>query len=176
MGSHALLLLPYIRMGVCNLCYAFRNSPRPRCSVLELAISMADMRSVSKANGRESATWNTSLLDLLLVYSVASHRSIFKTIIIKALKWKPSAQFAHNYTINVSSKCSNIFSHRSSIFEGRHIDRQSSKVDTSIFEGRHIDLRRLEGRNIAPTTQHRTDIPTIRHRILSTTALHNYYT
>ena len=88
---------------------------------------------------------------------------------MKALRCKPSAQFAYNYTINVLSKCSNIISHRSSVFkgrhndhrssrtsiihlrrsthlssilEGRHIDRRSSKVDTSIFEGRHIDLRR----------------------------------
>ena len=66
-----------------------------------------------------------------------------------------------------------------SISEGRHIelrrlthrdiDRRSSKGDTSIFESRHIDLRKsphrfskIEGRNITPT---------IRHRILSTTAL-----
>ena len=61
--------------------------------------------------------------------------------------------------------------HRSSIFEGRHIIHRSSKVDTSIFESRHIDHRRsthrsskIEGVNIAPT---------IRHRILSTTALHS---
>ena len=79
-----------------------------------------------------------------------------------------------------------------SIFEGRHIDlrklthrfskvdtsivdlrrstHRSPKVDISIFENGYIDLRRLthrsskiEGGNIAPT---------IRHRILSTTALH----
>ena len=85
--------------------------------------------------------------------------------------------------------------HRSSkvdtvIFESRHIDRRSSKVDTSIinlrkstyrsskvdtsiFESRHIDHRRsthqsskIEGVNIAPT---------IRHRILSTTALRSIY-
>ena len=71
-----------IRMGVCKLCYAFRNSPRPRCSVLELAFSTAEIRSFSKANGRLSATWNTSLLDLLLVYRAASHSSNYKTIII----------------------------------------------------------------------------------------------
>ena len=53
MESHALLL--YIRMGVCKLCYAFHNSPRPRCSVLELAFSTTEMRSFSKANGRLSA-------------------------------------------------------------------------------------------------------------------------
>ena len=94
---------------------------------------------------------------------------------MKALKCKPSAQFAYNYTINVSSKCSNIISHRSSVFEGRQRHR-SSKVGTSfidlrksthrssrsthqssIFEGRHIDLRRLKAEtlhrqpNIAPT-------------------------
>ena len=51
----------------------------------------------------------------------------------------------------------------------RDIDRRSSKGDTSIFESRHIDLQKsthrfskIEGRNITPT---------IRHRILSTTAL-----
>ena len=73
---------------------------------------------------------------------------------MKALKCKPSAQFAYNYSINVLSKCSNIISHQSSIFESRHIyhlsskvDRQSSKVNTSIFEGRHIDLRRLTHRS-----------------------------
>ena len=111
-------------------------------------------------------------------------------IIMKALKCKPSAQFAYNYIINVSSKCGNIISHRSSVFEGRHnaidlrhIDRRSLKVDTSKVDTSISDLRRsthrsskIEGRNIAPTIQHRADIPTIRHRILSTTALHNYYT
>ena len=101
------------------------------------------------------------------------------------------------YSINVLSKYSSLISHRPSIFEGRHIDHRSSKIDTSItdlrrsthqspiFEGRHVDLRRsthrsskgatsmkIEGRNITPT---------IRHRILSTTALqflrvdHRYY-
>ena len=46
----AVLYLYNIRMGagVCNLCLAFRNSSRPRCSVLELAFS--------KAKGRLSAT------------------------------------------------------------------------------------------------------------------------
>ena len=100
-------------------------------------------------------------------------------VLMKALKCKPSAQFAYNYTINVLSKCSNIISHRSSVFEvdttaidlrrsihlssileGRHINRRSSKVDTSIFEDRR--------------QKHRTDIPTIRHRILSTMAIHSY--
>ena len=102
------------------------------------------------------------------------------------------------YSINVLSKYSSLISHRPSIFEGRHIDhrssifevntsisegrhidlrrsthrdidRRSSKGDTSIFESRHIDLRKsphqfskIGGRNITPT---------IRHRILSTTAL-----
>ena len=100
------------------------------------------------------------------------------------------------YSINVLSKYSSLISDRPSIFEDRHINHRSSKVDTSIidlrrsthrspkvdtsiFEGRHIvtsiaerryiDLRKsphrfskIEGRNIAPT---------IRHRILSTTAL-----
>ena len=107
---------------------------------------------------------------------------------MKALECKPSAQFAYNYTINVSSKCGNIISHRSSVFEGRHnaIDLRRSanrssifESHTSIFEGRHIDHRsssKIEGGNHAPTTQHRADISTIRHRILSTAALHNYYT
>ena len=59
---------------------------------------------------------------------------------MKALKCKPSGQlFAYKYTINVLSKCSNIISHRSSVFKGRHNDHRSSKVGTSIFEGRHID-------------------------------------
>ena len=70
------------RMGVCKLCYAFRNSPGPRCSILELAFSTAEIRSFSMANGRLSVTWNTSLLDLLLVYRAASHSSNCKTIII----------------------------------------------------------------------------------------------
>ena len=61
MGSHAVAV---IRMGVCKLCYAFRNSPGPRCSVLELAFSTAEIISFLKANCRLSATWNTSLLDL----------------------------------------------------------------------------------------------------------------
>ena len=67
---------------------------------------------------------------------------------MKALKCKPSVQFAYNYTINVLSKYSNIIPHRSSVFEGRHNDDRSSKVGTSI-----IHLRRsthlssiLEGR------------------------------
>ena len=38
--------------------------------------------SFSKASGRLNATWNTSLLDLLLVYRAASHSSNCKTIII----------------------------------------------------------------------------------------------
>ena len=88
--------------------------------------------------------------------------------IMKALKCKPSVQFAYNYTINVLSKCSNIISHPGSIIglRGRHnghrsskvgtsiihlrrsthlssiLEGRSSNVDTSIFEGRHIDLRR----------------------------------
>ena len=78
-------------------------------------------------------------------------------ILMKALKCNPSAQFAYNYTINVSSKCGNIISHRSSVFEGRHkaIDLRSSAHRSSIFESRHIGLRRsthrssiFEGRHI----------------------------
>ena len=41
--------------------------------------------------------------------------------LMKALKCKPSAQFAYNYTIimiNVLSRCCIIISHRSSILEG----------------------------------------------------------
>ena len=97
--------------------------------------------------------------------------------LMKALKCKPSAQlFAYKYTINVLSKCSNIISHRSSVFEGRRNDHRSSKVGTSIIhlrrsilEGRHIDPSSsiFESRYIdlrRPTTQHRTDIPIIRYR------------
>ena len=52
------------------------------------------------------------------------------------------------------------------IFESRHIDRRSSKVDTLIIDLRKSTHRssKIEGVNIAPT---------IRHRILSTTALHS---
>ena len=98
------------------------------------------------------------------------------------------------YSINILSKYSSLISHRPSMFEGRHIDYRSSKVDTSItdlrrsthrsskvntsisegrhvtsiFESRHIylsskvDASKIEGGNITPT---------IRRRILSTTAL-----
>ena len=91
--------------------------------------------------------------------------------------------FTYNYSINVLSKCSSIISHRPSIFEGRHTNHRSLKVDTSIINLRRsthrsskvdtsiVDLRRstqrsskIEGGNIAPT---------IHHRILSTTALHS---
>ena len=122
------------------------------------------------------------------------------------------------YSINVLSKYSSLISHRPSIFEGRHIDHRSSKVNTSISDGRHIDLRRsthrspkvdtsiFEGRHIVTSmvylrkaihlsskvatsifeSRHidlrksphrfskivgRNITPTIRHRILSTTAL-----
>ena len=61
--------------------------------------------------------------------------------LMKALKCKPSAQFAYNYTINVLSKCSNIISHRSSVFEDRH-DHRSSKIGTSI-----VDLRKSTHRS-----------------------------
>ena len=112
------------------------------------------------------------------------------------------------YSINVLSKYSSLISHRPSIFEGRHIDHRSSKIDISItdlrrstrrlsiFEGQHIDLRRSTHRDIdrrsskgdtsifesrhidlrgAPhrfsKIEGRNITPTIRHRILSTTAL-----
>ena len=61
---------------------------------------------------------------------------------MKALKCKPSAQFTYNYSINVLSKCSNIISHQSSVFEGRHNDHRSSKVYTSI-----VDLRKSTHRS-----------------------------
>ena len=111
------------------------------------------------------------------------------------------------------SKYSSLISHRSSMFEGRHINHRSSKVDTSIiglrrsthpslkvdtsiFESRHIDLRRSTHRDIdLRRATHRSSkvdtsiidlrklthrsskieggniTPTIRRRILSTTAL-----
>ena len=87
MGSHMLLLLFYIRMGVCNLCYAFHNSPWPCCSILELnCFSKVEIRSFSKASDRLSSTWNTSLLNLLLVYRVARQ------------------QFLQNYNTNTNTK------------------------------------------------------------------------
>ena len=119
--------------------------------------------------------------------------SLMRQGLMKALKCKPSAQFAYNYNINVLSKCSNIISHRLLIFEGRHNDHRSSKVGTSIirrsthrssiFESRHINRRRsthrssiFEGRHIGPRSlkvdtsifedrrrKHRTDNPTL-HR------------
>ena len=90
--------------------------------------------------------------------------------------------------------------HRSSVFEGQHIHLQrsthrSSKVDTSISEGRHIVTSIFEGRHTIFEGRHRSlkvdtsiiDLrksthrslkieggnitPTIRRRILSTTAL-----
>ena len=78
---------------------------------------------------------------------------------MKALKCKPSAKFAYSYSINILSKYSSLISHRPSMFEGRHIDYRSSKVDTSItdlrssthrssvFEGQHIHLRRSTHRS-----------------------------
>ena len=63
------------------------------------------------------------------------------------------------YSINVLSKYSSLISHRPSIYEGRHIDHRSSKIDTSItdlrrstrrssiFDGQHIDLRRSTHRS-----------------------------
>ena len=72
-----------------------------------------------------------------------------------------SAFHSHTaYSINVLSKFGSLISHRPSIFEGRHIDHRSSKVDTSITDlrrstrrssiskGRHIDLRRSTHRDI----------------------------
>ena len=63
------------------------------------------------------------------------------------------------YSINVLSKYSSLISHRPLIFEGRHIDHRSSKIDisitdlrrstrrSSIIEGQHIDLRRSTHRS-----------------------------
>ena len=94
------------------------------------------------------------LVSCLPLFSI--YRKEFSCI-MKALKCKPSAQFAYNYTSNVSSKCGNIISHRSLVFEGRHnvIDLRRSAHRSSIFESRHIDLRRsthrssiFEGRHI----------------------------
>ena len=89
---------------------------------------------------------------------------------MKALKCKPSAQFAYSYSINIFSKYSSLISHRPSmldtsitdlrrsthrpsVFEGQHIHlrrstHRSSKVDTSISEGRHIVTSIFEGRHI----------------------------
>ena len=62
-------------------------------------------------------------------------------------------------SIYILSKYSSLISHRPSMFEGRHIDYRSSKVDTSItdlrrsthrssvFEGQHIHLRRSTHRS-----------------------------
>ena len=164
-------------------------------------------------------------------------RALHCMLKMKALKCKPSVQFTYTLVSMFLSNCSNIISHRSSkvdtstidlqrsahrssIFEGRHIDHLSSKVDTSISKGRHFNLRKsthrsskvdtsiFEGRHI----DHRSSIfegqhidhrspkvdtlifesrhinlrrlkmetlhqqpnvgPSIRHKILSTTALH----
>ena len=50
------------------------------------------------------------------------------------------------------SKCNTIISHRSSVFEGRHNNHQSSKVDTSI-----VDLRRWKHRTDNPTSHRHSD-------------------
>ena len=79
--------------------------------------------------------------------------------IMKALKCKPSASFAYSYSINILSKYTSLILHRPSMFEGRHIDYRSSKIDTSItdlrrsthrssvFKGQHIHLRRSAHRS-----------------------------
>ena len=83
---------------------------------------------------------------------------------MKPLKCKPST-YPCSYSINILSKYSSLISHRPLMFEGRHIDYRSSKVDTSItdlrrsthpspkvdtsiFESRHIDIRRSTHRDI----------------------------
>ena len=86
----------------------------------------------------------------------------------------------HNFTSIIGLRRSTQ-RHRSSkvgtsIVDLRKSTHRSSKVDTSIIDLRRSTHRssKIESGNIAPTTQHRADIPTIRHGILSTTALHNY--
>ena len=69
-------------MGVCNLCYAFRDGPGHDAAFLNLLFQKPRLRSFLKANDRLSAISNTNLLNLLLVYRVASNSSICKTIII----------------------------------------------------------------------------------------------
>ena len=95
---------------------------------------------------------------------------------MKALKCKHSAQFAYNNTINVLIKCSNIISHRSSVFEGRHNDHRSSKVGTSIIHLRksthRSDLRHIYHRSSKVDTSivelrkstHRSDLRRSTHR------------
>ena len=69
-----------------------------------------------------------------------------RTTTMKALKCKSSAQFAYNYTINVLCRCSNIISHRSSVFEGRHNDHRSSKVGTSDHPSSKVDTSIIDPR------------------------------
>ena len=94
---------------------------------------------------------------------------------------RPSIFEADTSTIDLRSRH---IDHRSSkidisITDLRRSTRRSSKVNTSISEGRHIDLQRSTHRDIdlrvAPhrfsKIEGRNITPTIRHRILSTTAL-----
>ena len=94
----------------------------------------------------------------------------------KIWKWKhwsanPRRNSHTAYSINVLSNYSSLISHWPSIFEGRHIDHRSTKVDTSItdlrrstrrssiFEGQHIDLRRSIHRSSKVNTSwHRSSI------------------
>ena len=74
---------------------------------------------------------------------------------------------------------SSLISHQPSIFEGRHIDYRSSKVDTSItdlrrsthrssvFEGQHIHLRRSTHRSSKVDTSIDTSIFEGRHIVTS---------
>ena len=86
MGSHVLLLLLriYKHRGICTvICIIlFATVPSHDAAFLSLLFSKVEIRSFLKANGRLSATWNTSVIDLLLVYRGANHSSIYKTIII----------------------------------------------------------------------------------------------
>ena len=99
---------------------------------------------------------------------------ISNTVLLKVMKSLGVILIQLIYSINVLSKYSSPISHRPSIFEDRHINHRSSKVDTSIinlrrsthrspkvdtsiFEGRHIvtsivDLRRAIHRSSKDAT------------------------
>ena len=97
----------------------------------------------------------------------------------------------YSYNINILSKYSSLISHRPSMFEGRHIDYRSSKVDTSItdlskvdtsiiglrrsthpspkvdtsiFESQHIDLRRSTHRDTSIFEGRHIDLRRATHR------------
>ena len=95
--------------------------------------------------------------------------AFFAEFSYKKIKIKKNLGVIRYTLLNILSKYSSLISHRPSMFEGRHINHRSSKVDTSIiglrrsthpspkvdtsifeslhivtsiFEGQHIDLRR----------------------------------